>query len=379
MAAPESYTLVDQSVGLQAYVVVDSSVAGRAMGGVRMTPQVTASEVAGLARQMSLKLALTRLPVGGAKAGIQCGLPPGPQRDRVLRSFGRQISSLLAFGVYLGTDQGVTYRDRAIVFASAGYDDSMISPQRRLPAPWRELWEHLAGITGHGVAEATHLAACHYGLWRTGIRFAVQGFGIVGRGTVRSLAKYGAILVAAADEFGTVTAAGGLPVDVLLAATDQAGRIDRRLLPSTVLTSTTRDAWLDVDADILVLAAGGGALHAGNVSRVGARLVVEGANSPCTPAAIDSLAARGVPVIPGIVANSGSATATALVLSGMLPDNVEGEDVRSLQKYFFDRIRVQIRSTLLDVIAHADTSHVPLHQAAEDFATQLMAVRIGAN
>lgn len=374
---PESYTLVDRAVGLRAYVLVDSSVAGRAMGGIRMMPHVTASDVAGLARQMSLKLALARLPVGGAKAGIQCGLPRGPQRDRVLRSFGRQISSLLTSGVYLGTDQGVTYGDRAIVFESAGYDDSMISPHRRLPSSWRELWEHLEGITGHGVAEAAYLAAHHFGLWRAGIRVAVQGFGVVGRGTVRGLARYGAMLVAVADEFGSVVASGGLPVDVLLAATDRTGTIDRRLLPGTVLTSTTRDAWLDVDADILVLAAGGGALHADNVNRVGARLVVEGANSPCTRVAIDTLAARGIPVVPGIVANSGSASVTALVLSGMLPDNSDVESVRSLKDYFFDHVGAQIRGTLLNVIAHADIDRLPLYQAAEDLATQLMAV--GAN
>jgi glutamate dehydrogenase (NAD(P)+) len=255
----------------------------------------------------------------------------------------------------------------------------MITSHRPLATSWQELWEHLEGITGYGVAEAAYLAAHHFGLWRDGIRIAVQGFGVVGRGTVQRLTQHGAMLVAAADKFSSVVGSGGLPVDALMAATDQAGTIDRQLLPGTFLTSTTPDAWVDVDADILVLAAGGGALHAGNVSRVRACLVVEGANSPCAPAAIDTLTARGVPVIPGIAANSGSATVTALVLSGMLPYNSGVEDVGSLKKYFFNYVAVQVRRTLLDVIAHAEATHLPLHQAAEDLATRFLTARVGAN
>ena len=43
--------------GLRAFVVVDSLVGGRAMGGTRMAEDVTVEEVAELARKMTLKLA----------------------------------------------------------------------------------------------------------------------------------------------------------------------------------------------------------------------------------------------------------------------------------------------------------------------------------
>ncbi|WP_188316938.1 iron-containing redox enzyme family protein [Solihabitans fulvus] len=352
-----------QSPDFQGYVVVDAMVGGRAVGGTRMTPGVTLDDVAGLANQMSLKLALAGLPIGGAKAGIRCALPEGERRDRALRDFGRWAAPLLRDGVYLGSDQGVTYRDRAILFEAAGFDESAISPRRPLPCSWGQLWEHLADITGHGVAEATSVAVSGEG--RT---VALQGFGIVGRGAAQELTQLGAIVVAVADRLGVVAAPGGLPLDLVLAATDAAGTIDRTALPDGLLLSGRPDAWLDVDADILVLAAGGGALHAGNADRVQASLVVEGANSPCTRDALRALAARGIPVLPGIVANCGSATVTALVLTDSLPGVDDAPDVASLTKYLFDRVGSQVRDTTREVIARANRSGVSWYEAAEDLA-----------
>jgi glutamate dehydrogenase (NAD(P)+) len=62
--------LRDPAVGLEAAVVVDSLAAGPAIGGVRMAPDVTLTEVARLARAMTLKNLLAGVAHGGGKAGI---------------------------------------------------------------------------------------------------------------------------------------------------------------------------------------------------------------------------------------------------------------------------------------------------------------------
>ncbi len=62
---------------------------------------------------------------------------------------------------------------------------------------------------------------------------------------------------------------------------------------------------LTVPCDILVPAAIGGVLHAGNADGVRARVVVEAANSPLTPAADAILAERGIEVVPDVLANAG--------------------------------------------------------------------------
>jgi glutamate dehydrogenase (NAD(P)+) len=55
---------------LLGFVVIDSTVAGRARGGLRMVPDVFETEIRLAARAMTLKCALLGLPQGGAKAGI---------------------------------------------------------------------------------------------------------------------------------------------------------------------------------------------------------------------------------------------------------------------------------------------------------------------
>ena len=56
--------------GLKAIVVVDNTALGPSIGGVRVSPSVSAVEVARLARTMTMKNSIAGLPHGGGKAGI---------------------------------------------------------------------------------------------------------------------------------------------------------------------------------------------------------------------------------------------------------------------------------------------------------------------
>jgi glutamate dehydrogenase (NAD(P)+) len=70
----------------------------------------------------------------------------------------------------------------------------------------------------------------------------------------------------------------------------------------------SNDDLLALDCDILIPAALGAAINAGNVERVAAKLVVEAANGPVTPEAGSILRDKGVHVIPDILANAGGVT-----------------------------------------------------------------------
>jgi glutamate dehydrogenase (NAD(P)+) len=61
-------------------------------------------------------------------------------------------------------------------------------------------------------------------------------------------------------------------------------------------------------ADIFIPAALECTLNEDNESLMQAKFVIEGANGPTTPEAEESLAARGITVIPDILANSGGVT-----------------------------------------------------------------------
>ena len=70
----------------------------------------------------------------------------------------------------------------------------------------------------------------------------------------------------------------------------------------------TNDELLELDCDILLPAALGNQIHAGNADAIRARLVVEGANNPTTPAADRILQQRGIQILPDILVNAGGVT-----------------------------------------------------------------------
>ncbi|MFI5736629.1 Glu/Leu/Phe/Val dehydrogenase dimerization domain-containing protein [Kribbella sp. NPDC051587] len=344
---------------LQGWVVIDSLYDGLAMGGTRMTTGVTEEEVAGLARDMTHKFTLAGLPIGGAKAGI---VSDGTDRETTFKTFGRTVKPLLHGGIHLGIDMGVTPADRAIFFEEAKYD-----PRYRLGAPdmpidWRTYYEPLIDCTGHGVGVAAVTVLEASG--RKQARVVVQGFGAVGRAVAQFLEARGHVVVGVADIDGTISA-DRLPVDALIAITDEFGRIDRTKLPDGVTQSNSSDAWLDVDADLLILAAQKRALNDENVHRLRAELVVEGANIASTPVAQEKARAAGAVLVPGVIANIGGAGSAALAVTRVVPFDLEAE---ARKAWVFDWIgnRVKLNTEALLEIAKA---------GAGDPLPELLAVR----
>ncbi|MBS3760814.1 MAG: Glu/Leu/Phe/Val dehydrogenase, partial [Halodesulfurarchaeum sp.] len=132
---------------------------------------------------------------------------------------------------------------------------------------------------------------------------AVQGYGSVGANAARLLDDWGATVVAVSDVNG--------------AAYDDTG-LDPHEIPShdEVPEAVTRDAetvitnddLLGLDVDVLIPAAISNVLTAETVEYVQADLIVEGANGPTSAPADELLEARGIPVIPDILANAGGVT-----------------------------------------------------------------------
>jgi glutamate dehydrogenase (NAD(P)+) len=331
---------------IKGWVVVDSLVDGLAMGGVRMTPHVTEEEVRGLARDMTDKFTLAGLRIGGAKGGI---VADGGDREETFRTFGRTVKPLLHGGIHLGIDMGVTPADRAVFFAEAGYDPRYRLGAPDMPVDWRTYYEPLIDVTGHGVGVAA-LTALESSGRSEAARVVVQGFGAVGRAVARFLEDRGHVVVAVADVQGTISA-DRLPVADLVAITDEFGRIDRSRLPQHVTTSGEPDAWLDVDADVLVLAAQKHALNAGNVHRLRAALVVEGANLASDAEAREKARAAGATLVPGVIANIGGAGAAALAVTRVVPFELAADARKAwVFDWIGDRVRRNTRA-LLEIAA----------------------------
>ncbi|MFI8519233.1 Glu/Leu/Phe/Val dehydrogenase dimerization domain-containing protein [Streptomyces sp. NPDC085481] len=336
---------------IKGWVVVDTLVDGLAMGGTRMTTGVTEEEVAGLARDMTDKFTLAGLRIGGAKAGIvaDAGNSEGADRERTFRTFGRTVKPLLHGGIHLGIDMGVTPADRAVFFDEAGYDPRFRLGAPDMPIDWRTYYEPLIDCTGHGVGVAA-LTALEARGRKEAARVVVQGFGAVGRAVARFLEERGHIVVGVADVQGTISA-DRLPVAELIAVTDEFGRIDRSRLPQGVTLSGEPDAWLDVEADLLILAAQKYALTAENAHRLKAGLVVEGANLASTAAAKEKVAAQGGTLVPGVIANIGGAASAALAVTRVVPFELAAD---ARKDWVFDWVGGRVRQNTRDLLEIAD-------------------------
>jgi glutamate dehydrogenase (NAD(P)+) len=95
---------------------------------------------------------------------------------------------------------------------------------------------------------------------------------------------------------------------------------------------------LELPCDVLVLAAREDQLTAENAPRVRARLIAEGANGPTSTEADAILAARGIPVLPDVLTNSGGVTVSYF------------EWVQDLGRLFWGReeIRARLEEKLTD-------------------------------
>ncbi|MFJ5709364.1 Glu/Leu/Phe/Val dehydrogenase dimerization domain-containing protein [Streptomyces sp. NPDC093105] len=377
-----SLTWTDHVTGRRGHLVVDRLVRGVASGGLRMREGCTAEEVAGLARGMTMKEALhydpsaRYVPLGGAKGGIDCD-PRSPEAYGVLVRYLRAMRPYVERFWTTGEDLGLSQETVDRAMAEAGLDSSVqavfplledeAAARKRLADAFAVEVEGIgldALVGGLGVAESVLVALDRAGRPHAGTRVSVQGFGTMGAATARFLARAGLTVVAVADVRGTVVNPGGLDVEALIAARDGHGTVDRAALrPGD--REEPGDAWLAVDAEVLVPAAVSYAIDAANQGRIGARWIAEAANMPVLPDAEAALAARGVTVLPDVVVNSCTNAWWWWTLFG---------DVEADAEQAFARVRSAMRALVGTVLDRAEADGVLPRTAAHALVAERLPV-----
>jgi glutamate dehydrogenase (NAD(P)+) len=135
-------------------------------------------------------------------------------------------------------------------------------------------------------------------------RCVVQGFGNVGGVAATELAGLGASVIAVSDVSGGLHASGGLDVEALHAYVREHGSLEGCQAGARL----SNDELLELECDILVLAAREDQVTAANAPRVRARMIAEGANGPTSLEADAVLWERGIPVLPDVLTNAGGVT-----------------------------------------------------------------------
>ncbi len=328
--------------GLNATVVIDNIALGPAIGGVRISSTVTETEVARLARTMTLKNALAGLSHGGGKAGIIAD-PKSADREHLIRTFARMIRDLHEF--IPGPDMGTNEVSMAWVQDEIGRAVGL--PEEIGGIPLDKL-----GATGFGIAECAEVTCPYCGIALQGARVAIQGYGSVGRAAAKFLSEKGAVIVAVSDSKGTAYLPQGLAVSSLDAAKSASGSVTGYSGASV----RKADEIFGLDCDILIPAATPDVIHSRNVGKIRARIVLQGANIPATPDAEEQLHARGILSVPDIIVNAGGVIMAAM------------EFEKRTQKEAFAAIADRIRSNTKLVLETALNGKMMPRQAANTTA-----------
>lgn len=353
---PEKVVCVsDQRTGMRGVLVIDNSARGMAKGGTRMSPTVSVTEVARLARAMTWKWAAVDLFHGGAKAGIRFD-PASTEKEAALRAFARALRNEVPAEYVFGLDIGLTENDAAVLADELGDLGAAVGLPRALGGlPYDEL-----GVTGFGVAEAAHAAAETIGLDVVGARVAIQGFGAVGAATAQRLRELGAQVVGVSTARGALIATDALDVDKLVelrtAHGDDCVQAYGGVRPA--------DELLETDAEILVPAAREDVVGADLARRTTVKLIVEGANLPTTTDAQQVLHERGIALVPDFIANAGGVVAAAYSMDARRsPFPVDPADV-------FTTISSKMRANAVTVLTESKRRALTPHEAALELAAE---------
>ena len=339
------------------YRIQHNGARGPYKGGIRFHPEVDIDEVRALASLMTWKTAVANVPFGGAKGGVNC---PADQLERsevqaITRSFMDKIEKVL------GPTRDIPAPD---VNTNAQVMAWMMDEYGKLhghtPAICTGKPIALEGsygreqATGRGCVYMFREAAPQIGLSPGETSFVVQGYGNVGSWAGRILQQLGAKMVGVSDASGAIRAEDGIDADDLARHVAGGGK----LVEFPGAEEISADDLVAIECDVLIPAALGGMIHEHNADRINCRMVIEGANSPTTPAAAQILPDQGVDALEDVLANAGGVVASYF------------EWVQNMQHFRWserevnDKLGGIMRKAYRDVSARSKEERVSLRDAA---------------
>ncbi|MGH2674415.1 MAG: Glu/Leu/Phe/Val family dehydrogenase, partial [Actinomycetota bacterium] len=323
----------------------------------RFHPDVSLDEIRTFAALMTWKTALMNIPFGGAKGGVRVDpkLLSEPELERLSRAYMRGIADVI------GPQVDVPAPDVNTTPQIMGWmADEYSRKYGPNPAVITGKPVVLGGSLGRDAATGRGSAICLERLvkargWvREETPVAIEGYGNAGSWLAVILEELGYPVVAVSDTRGAIFADGGLPASRVLDHKQETGSVEG--FPGS--EGIAGEDIIGMDCAVLVLAALEESVHAENADRVKAQVIVETANYPVTPEADETLADRGIMVVPDILASGGGVAVSYL------------EWVQDLQREQWDEERVNERLAELmgaatdQVVARAEVEGISLREAA---------------
>jgi len=335
-----------------------STVLGPAKGGVRYHQNVSLDEVKTLAFWMTCKCAVAGLPYGGGKGGII--VDPKTLSKRELEALTRAYIDRIA--MIIGEKKDIPAPDMNTNAQIMGW---MMDEYSKITGQFEPGFITGKAIcvggslgrtaaTGRGVVTAALEALKLKGIVPKDATAAVQGFGNVGSWTAKLFNEEGVKVVAVSDVKGAIYNADGLDCYAVEKYAQETG--DLAGYPGA--QAITNAELLALEVTVLAPCAMELQITKDNAANVKAQIVAEGANGPTTPEADEILSAKGVFVVPDILANGGGVTVSYF------------EWVQNLYRYFWseeevvEKQIVMMRNAFKNVYAAAEKYGVNMRVAA---------------
>ncbi len=291
-------------------------------GGIRYSDMVNEDEVMALAALMTYKCAIVNVPFGGAKGGIKINTKnySTAELENITRRYTVELikKNFIGPGIDVpAPDYGSGEREMAWIA-----DTYMMMNPGSLDALGCVTGKPIAlhGIhgrkeaTGRGVAFATRecvsvtedMKKVGLSAGLEGKKIIIQGLGNVGYNATKYLMEFGASIVGICEFEGAIYNTDGLDLDEVMAHRKSTGSILGYAKTKKEFKNSAEG--LEQECDILIPAALENQISIDNISRIKAKIIIEGANGPTTPdAAIAFIEAGGI-IVPDMYANAGGVT-----------------------------------------------------------------------
>ena len=304
------------------FLIIDNLALGVGKGGIRMAANLTLEELFRLARTMTWKNSLFKLPFGGAKAGIVVDPKKLSLKEKkeIIQAFAKLLSPFIPKYYIAGPDIGTGEQEMKWFSQALGIWNSATGKPKDFCFCVAEKCScglpHELGSTGFGVAKAAQAAASISNINLKGASVAVAGFGNVGSFAAKHLAEMGAKIIAVSEADGTIFNKDGLDVGKLIRLKEQKKSFKNYLKAKKL----PLDKIYELAVDILIPAAVSDVINQRNYNKVKAKIIVEGANIPIPEEIENRLWKKGIMIVPDFVANGGGVISSFAEWSGQSPE-----------------------------------------------------------
>ncbi|MBD3252788.1 glutamate dehydrogenase [Candidatus Pacearchaeota archaeon] len=307
-----------------AWRIIHNNSLGPGKGGIRFHKDVDEDEVKALSFWMSIKNSLVGLPYGGAKGGIR--INPKELSENEIEKISREY--IRKFHENLGENKDIPAPD---VYTNERIMAWMLDEYEKInnkkePAMITGKPLSLGGISlrkdatsrGGFIILKNFLEKMNKS---KKLKTAIQGFGNAGMNIAKMMYDEGFDIVAVSDSKGGIY--GKLDIEEIIRKKQQGGKVEDY---EKKVNKITNQEILELDVDILILAALENQITKDNAEKIKARYIVELANGPINPEADEILIKNNITVLPDILANSGGVVVSYFEWSQNKTGNILEED-----------------------------------------------------